>query len=179
MSSSAGPSRVRRPRRSSALTSNGKTLSSTGTDDGARIGVSGTVFVSGDWETMALYLGSVIAKRKGVVPRHGGACPSHPRLTSLSCPRRGCPGHLARRRASRSCPGMTKSAQFSLRHGVETPGQNALLRVEAVFGLVEHDRLRTVDHLIGDFLAAMGGQAVHEDGITLGQRHQLAVDLIG
>ena len=52
------------------ITSNGKTLSSTGTADGARTGAS--VFVSGDWESMALYLGSGIAKRKGV-PRHGRA----------------------------------------------------------------------------------------------------------
>jgi hypothetical protein len=36
-------------------------------------------------------------------------CPGHPRLCSVSIEkvRRGCPGHLARRRASRFCPGMT------------------------------------------------------------------------
>src|SRR6266567_9355673 len=36
-----------------------------GTADGARIGVSVVIFVSGDCETMALYLGSRDAKRKG------------------------------------------------------------------------------------------------------------------
>jgi len=56
-----------------------------------------------------------------------------------------------------------------LLHRVEAPGQNALLRVQAVFGLVEHHRLRAVDHFIGDLLAAMGGQAVHEQRIGLGQ----------
>ena len=65
MSSSAGPSRVSRPRRSSAATSNGSTASSTGTDDGARTGDFGEIFVSGDCEVMALYLGSERAKRKG------------------------------------------------------------------------------------------------------------------
>src|SRR5215475_13900193 len=66
MSSSAGPSRVRRPRRSSASTSKGSTASSTGTADGARIGLVKVILVSGDWEVMALYLGSADAKRKGL-----------------------------------------------------------------------------------------------------------------
>src|SRR5882762_3887125 len=64
MSSSVGPSRVSRPRRSSASTSNGSTASSTGTADGARIGVL-SVLKSGDCDVMALYLGSERAKRKG------------------------------------------------------------------------------------------------------------------
>ncbi len=40
----------------------------------------------------------------------------------------------------------------------QAPGQDALLGVQAVLGLVEHDRLRTVDHLGGHFLAAMRGR---------------------
>src|SRR2546423_3500431 len=66
MSSSAGPSRVSRPRRSSASTSNGSAASSTGTGDGARMGASAENFVSGDCEDMALYLGSGGGIRKGV-----------------------------------------------------------------------------------------------------------------
>ena len=50
--------------------------------------------------------------------------------------------------------------------------------MQAVLGLVEHDRLRPVDHLAGDLLAAMGRQAMHEDGIRLGARQQGAVDLV-
>src|SRR5512144_1389709 len=65
MSSSAGPRRVRRPRKSSALTSKGKTVSSTGTAEGARTGVSGAVFVSGDWETMALIWGLGLQNERG------------------------------------------------------------------------------------------------------------------
>src|SRR5205085_7120944 len=67
MSSSAGPSRVSRPRRSSGATSNGSTASSTGTGDGARTGACVGIFVSGDCETMALYLGSERAELKGVI----------------------------------------------------------------------------------------------------------------
>src|SRR5438477_5292863 len=35
--------------------------------------------------------------------------PGHPRLSFMRLQERGCPGHLARRRASRFCPGMTKN----------------------------------------------------------------------
>src|ERR1700730_15986408 len=65
-----------------------------------------------------------------------------------------------------------------LRHRLKTPRQNALLRVQAIFGLVEHHRLRAVDHLVGDFVAAMGGKAMHEQRVGLRQRHQLGIDLI-
>jgi len=50
---------------------------------------------------------------------------------------------------------------FQLR---KAPRPKSPLRVQAVFRLVEHHRLRPVDHLVGDFLAAVGRQAVHEDG---------------
>src|SRR6266702_3905454 len=69
MSSSVGPSRVSRPRKSSAATSNGSTASSIGIADGARTGASGVILISGDWDVMALYLGSEVGNRKGVVKR--------------------------------------------------------------------------------------------------------------
>ena len=88
------------------------------------------------------------------------------------------PAALQRTRFALRC--VRANAQLrELRPFVKTPGQYALLRVQAVFGLVEHHRLRAVDHLVGDLLAAMRGQAVHEDRIILGQRHQLRIDLIG
>src|SRR5207253_6061335 len=43
----------------------------------------------------------------------------------------------------------------------QAPGENALLRMHAVLGLVEHDRPRPVDDLVGHLVAAMGGQAMH------------------
>src|SRR6202171_419797 len=61
---------------------------------------------------------------------------------------------------------------------LKAPGQNSLLCVQPVFGLVEHHRLRAVDHFVGDLLAAMGRQAVHEDGVGLGARHQPRIDLV-
>src|SRR5580704_17812481 len=61
---------------------------------------------------------------------------------------------------------------------LQAPRQNPLLRVQPVLGLVEHHRLRAVDHLVGDLFAAMGRQAVHEDGAGLGACHQPRIDLI-
>src|SRR3954468_5365780 len=68
MSSSAGPSRVSRPRKSSELTSNGSAASSTGTGDGARIGGSTEILGVGDCEVMAGYFGAARGNRK---PRGG------------------------------------------------------------------------------------------------------------
>src|SRR5438445_3818668 len=65
MSSSAGPSRVNRPRKSSASISNGSAASSMGTADGARTGAEGVILMSVDCEDMALYLGSGNENRKG------------------------------------------------------------------------------------------------------------------
>src|SRR6185312_17420445 len=39
---------------------------------------------------------------------------------------------------------------------LEAPGEDGLLGVDAVLGLVEHHRARAVDHLLGHLLAAMG-----------------------
>src|ERR671913_1270608 len=47
----------------------------------------------------------------------------------------------------------------------ETPGQNALLRVQAVLGLVEDHGARAVHDLVRHLLARVGGQAVHEDRV--------------
>src|SRR5947207_651434 len=62
---------------------------------------------------------------------------------------------------------------------LETPRQNALLGVQAVLGLVEYHGLRSVNHLVGDLVAAVRRQAMHEQGIGFRQRHQMCIDLIG
>src|SRR5689334_22311040 len=49
------------------------TASSTGTAEGARTGLVKVILVSGDWDVMALYLGSRSVNRKGhVVPAKAG-----------------------------------------------------------------------------------------------------------
>ena len=56
--------------------------------------------------------------------------------------------------------------------------QQRLLGVEAVFGLVPDDALRSFDDGGRDLFAAMGGQAVHEQRVPGGLRHQCVVDLV-
>src|SRR5215218_6814092 len=63
--------------------------------------------------------------------------------------------------------------------GAEAPGEDALLGVQPVLGLVEHDRARAVHDLVGDLLAAMRRQAMHEDRLLAGGAHQPGVDLVG
>src|SRR4051795_3926259 len=48
--------------------------------------------------------------------------------------------------------------------------QNGLLRVQAVLRLVEDDRMWSVHHLVGDLLAAVRRQAVHDDHVRPGKR---------
>src|SRR5690349_5944510 len=146
MSSSAGPIRVSRPRRSSALTSKGMTASSTGTADGARTGLV-KVILSGESEDMALYVGSQAMERKGLLSSlrtqtHNHRC----LLRRMSV----CHAALPRHHAvwDPAFAPRTRGRQRSNRlprvspHRVKAPGENALLRVQAIFGFVEHDRLR-------------------------------------
>lgn len=51
--------------------------------------------------------------------------------------------------------------------------------MEAVFGLVEDGGLGGLDDFVGDLLAALGGEAVEEDGIGAGGGEEGSVDLIG
>ena len=57
--------------------------------------------------------------------------------------------------------------------------EEGFLGVHAVFGLVEDDGLGAVEHGVGDFGVAVGGKAVHEDGVGLRVGHQRFVDLVG
>ena len=59
----------------------------------------------------------------------------------------------------------------------QQPHHHGLLRVEAILGLVEHDRLRPIDDLVGDFLAAMRGQAVHHERVARGALEHRLVQL--
>ena len=62
---------------------------------------------------------------------------------------------------------------------LQQPGQQRLLRVQAVLGLVPHDALRPVDDVGADLLAPVGGQAVQHDRVGVGARGQRGVDGVG
>src|SRR3954468_22032733 len=55
--------------------------------------------------------------------------------------------------------------------------EQRLLGVEAILGFIPHHALRAVDHLGGHFLAAVRGQAVHEERLLRRRFHHLGVDL--
>src|SRR5581483_1257539 len=61
----------------------------------------------------------------------------------------------------------------------EQPEQKRLLGVHPVLGLVPHGRMRSVDHLGGDLLPAVRGQAVQDHDVGLGKLHLALVDLVG
>src|SRR4029077_18700780 len=61
----------------------------------------------------------------------------------------------------------------------KAPGKNSLLGMKPVLRLVPYDRLWAVDDPGGDLLAAFDRQAVHEDRVGLGVRHQVLVDAVG
>ena len=50
--------------------------------------------------------------------------------------------------------------------------------MQPVLGFIEHDRVRTVHDLVGHLLAAVRGEAMHENGIRLGPRHEARIYLI-
>src|SRR6267378_2361443 len=113
---------------------------------------------------MALYLGLADANRKGLVGCENPSTSRPPRtrgpITTGVDRYEGYQLHRDNERSRGMGPGVRRDDDRVLSHRVEAPRQNALLRVQAIFGLVEHHRLRTIDHLVGDLLAAMGGQAM-------------------
>lgn len=51
--------------------------------------------------------------------------------------------------------------------------------MEAVLGLVEDDRMRSVHNGTGRFVVPVRGQEMHEKGVGFGARHQFLVNLSG
>ncbi len=70
----------------------------------------------------------------------------------------------------RLCPAFLLSQQLN---------QNRFLHMQPIFRLIDNDRLRSVEHLGGNFFSAMGRQAMHDDGIGFGPLQQPPVQLIG
>src|SRR5579872_2627922 len=59
----------------------------------------------------------------------------------------------------------------------QQPYHHGFLRVQPVLGLIEHDRLRPIDDLVGDLFAAMCRQAVHHERIARGALEDRLVHL--
>src|SRR5215469_16598479 len=74
--------------------------------------------------------------------------------------------------------GELNPAHFFRKWSAETPGENALLRMQPVLRLIPHHGLRAVDDTGRHLLAALYRQAVHEDRVGLGVRHQVLVDAV-
>src|SRR5690349_18915919 len=65
--------------------------------------------------------------------------------------------------------------RFAVLHEFE---QNCFLRVQAIFRLLVHHRVGGIDDLVGDLVAAMGRQAMHEDGVEFGAAEQVGIHLV-
>src|SRR5262245_25333213 len=96
------------------------------------------------------------------------------RTSALWRARRPCPSIGRGSRGSSRTIGRRRggSSQVLLRlyeppAGAEQPYQDRLLHVEAVLRLVEDDRARAVEDAVRDLLPAVGGQAVHHEGVLL------------
>ena len=50
--------------------------------------------------------------------------------------------------------------------------------MQPIFRLIEHARLRPVDHLSGNFFTSVSRQTMQEDGVVGCERHQLGIDLV-
>src|SRR3984957_8745380 len=57
------------------------------------------------------------------------------------------------------------------------PDHHGFLRMQPVLSLIKHDRSRPVDHVVGDFLAAMRRQAMHHDRTLARILQQRVIDL--
>ncbi len=51
--------------------------------------------------------------------------------------------------------------------------------MHAILGLIKHDRLWPVKHSVGHLGVAASRQAVHEDSLRLGVRHESLIHLVG
>ncbi len=53
-----------------------------------------------------------------------------------------------------------------------------ILRMHAIFGFFPDDCIGRIEDLCRYFFTAIGGQAVHKEGIGFGEAHQLFIDLV-
>ena len=95
-----------------------------------------------------------VVPEKHIAPRHVGLDSIDERPVTQADLRAANPGQSnTRRRHAR---------QLSSGRSRHQPLQQRLLGVHAVAGLLEDDAARAVEHVVGDLLAAVGRQAVHQ-----------------
>src|SRR5262249_56273770 len=63
------------------------------------------------------------------------------------------------------------------RLGAQAPGEDRLLHMQAIFGLVPYCGLRPINYLCGYLIAAMSWQAMHKDRVLCRKSHQCAINL--
>src|SRR5579859_5787094 len=84
--------------------------------------------------------------------------------------------------ANRALRWWSSGSRFAQTRNVSTllqqPFQDRLLRVEPIACLLKGVASRAVQYVVGDFLAAVGRQAVQYDGVLRGLRQQSRVQLI-
>src|SRR5581483_3361979 len=64
--------------------------------------------------------------------------------------------------------GMDLIFDLAIGHG---QGHDGLGGVQAIFGLLVDHRIRPIDHLAGNFVAAVGGERMHVESVGPRQRH--------
>ena len=57
--------------------------------------------------------------------------------------------------------------------------QDGFLHVHTIFGLLQDNGIRSVEHFVGHFRAAVRRKTVHEDGVRSGLLHEFAIHLVG
>ena len=113
----------------------------------------------------------------GATPKPANSSPFHQHAVAERR-KRGAIERLGLRDIGHGDAGMVDHGDASVRihAAADQVFEQRLLRVQAVLRLVPHDALRAVDDVGVDFLAAMRGQAMHEERVGLRLPHHGGVD---
>jgi hypothetical protein len=57
--------------------------------------------------------------------------------------------------------------------------QNGFLHMQPILRLVNHNRLRAIQHIGANLLSPMGWQAVHDDRVGFGPLQESLIELVG
>ncbi len=99
-------------------------------------------------------------------------------LDRLRCLAAAATAYTARAGCAYGAPRLARSVSRAGSSG-DDRRHDRLLRMQAVLGLIEDHRVRRVQHLLGDLLAPVGRQAVHDLHLRPGVPDQVDVHLVG